>query len=98
MSAIPNHVISDLDLKRLQKLKEMREASRAAAEARKAAGVKVVPLNPYQKLESKPHSMKNMIRLACYQCVGEDTDAGWKQRVRECEHKRCGLFNGRPYK
>lgn len=53
---------------------------------------------PIEKLEAKPTSKKLAIAAKCYDCVGQNFDPGWKDRVRNCRDKKCPLYNFRPYK
>lgn len=83
--------MSDIDRqaawqKAREKLKEMR-----------ASGWKPVHLNPLEAAAAKPNSLKLAIRAHCYQCVGEDSDPGYKARVRDCCIPKCALWTHRPW-
>lgn len=74
------------------------EKAHAVMAARRAAGEKIVQLNPVERAQRKPTSLKLAIAARCYQCCGEDSDPGVRQRIRECAcEKTCALWPHRPY-
>lgn len=74
------------------------EAARAAAAARKEAGIKIVVLNPIERLAKKPDSLRLAINAMCYDCQGRNCDPGVIDRIRHCAISDCPLFNVRPYR
>ena len=74
------------------------EKAREAMAARRAAGEVIVRLNPIERARAKPKSRPLAIAGKCFDCVGQDSDPGWRERIRECASKTCTLVNHRPYK
>lgn len=68
------------------------EALKAHAEAVKRGEIEVVQLNPIQKLEKNPKSLRLAINAMCYQCMG-----GYRQEIKNCTAQSCALYNVRPY-
>jgi hypothetical protein len=73
------------------------QAARAAQAARIAAGETIHVRNPLEKLTDKPTSLRTAITAKCYQCEGEDADAGVKKRIGQCGITTCALWAVRPY-
>ena len=65
--------------------------------ARRAAGEKIVRLDPLEKARRKPTSLRLAITAKCYDCMGRDGDPGIRARVRECPSKACPLHPVRPW-
>lgn len=62
-----------------------------------ARGEQVVRLNPREKAEQNPRSLRAAITAKCYECVGEDSDPGWRAVIRDCTSYTCPLRVLRPY-
>jgi len=67
------------------------EAQRKAAETRK--------LDPIERAERKPTSLKLAIAANCFQCVGgrHGGPPAYPALIRECEIADCALHRHRPY-
>lgn len=70
-----------------QKLQEKRERGEATH----------TRLNPKQKAQQQPNSKKAAINGKCFECQGEDNDAGWMWRIGNCTCTDCSLYPHRPY-
>ena len=55
-------------------------------------------MNPLQKAQANPQSMKYAIRAACCDCVGGDGTPGWQNEIKLCPVAKCALHHVRPYK
>jgi len=71
--------------------------SKAGVEAMKKwkeenKGVKLVVLNPIEKLKTNPKSLRYSINAKCYDCSNFQ-----REEIRNCPMKACGLWNVRPY-
>ena len=53
---------------------------------------KPIPLDPLQKLATKPSSLRLAINAKCYDCTGFQ-----KKEVKNCEMSDCPLHAVRPY-
>ena len=52
---------------------------------------------PLEKLAKNPKSLRLAINGLCYDCGGQDADAGWRQRIGHCNIPTCPLYAVRPY-
>lgn len=78
----------------------MREALKKAAEARqamKAAGIKVVQLDPIQKSKANPLSKALAIKAKCCECMGGPETFNYKNEIKRCTGFSCPLHSVRPY-
>lgn len=73
------------------------EKAHAARKARAAAGEVLVRLNPIEKAQKKPKSLRLAVNAKCFDCVGQDCDPGWRKRISECAVTKCPLNPVRPY-
>ena len=71
------------------RLSSLERARKARAEG--------VALNPIQKSEAQPQSLRLAINAKCYDCQGQDADPGWRQRIADCNDVACPLVPVRPY-
>jgi hypothetical protein len=71
--------------------------AREAREAARVAGIKQDRLNPMQKAQAHPNSLRMAINGKCYDCVGQDADPNPRGRVRDCNCKGCCLWHVRPW-
>lgn len=69
-----------------QKRKEMREA-----------GIKIRILNPYERLQKNPKSLRLAINAMCWQCQGEGHDPNVREAIRDCNIRGCALYSQRPW-
>ncbi len=75
-------------------LLDVRLSSLARARKARAEGAS---LNPIQKSEAQPQSLRLAINAKCYDCQGQDADPGWRQRIADCNDVACPLVPVRPY-
>lgn len=78
----------------------MSEALRKAQEvmaARRAAGEKIVVLNPIEKAAANPKSLRLAINGKCFDCVGAGHDPNPRKEIGQCPSTDCPLWNVRPY-
>jgi hypothetical protein len=73
------------------------EKAHAAMAARRAAGIKLVQLNPLEKAAKNPTSLRLAINAKCWDCQGGDCDPGIRQRIGACSVTKCPLHPVRPY-
>lgn len=55
-----------------------------------------VSLNPLQKAEQNPTSLRFAVNAMCYQCMGAVGNES-KQDIRNCTSTKCPLHKLRPY-
>ncbi len=67
-----------------EKLREMRNQ-----------GEQVERLDPIEKANKNPTSLRLAINAKCYDCVGRDADQNWRKRVEHCEIEECPLWSVR---
>ena len=53
--------------------------------------------NPIERAKEHPDSLRKAITAKCYECVGMDGDANFRQTIRECTSCNCPLYHVRPY-
>lgn len=70
------------------KLKGMRERGEL---------VNVVRLNPVEKAQKNPSSLRAAITAHCWTCVGQGADPNPRQSVRDCNIVSCSLHPVRPW-
>ena len=75
---------------------KMQEAARIAREERKALGLPTTK-NPIERAKEQPDSLRRAITAKCYECVGMDGDANFRETIRTCASYECPLYPVRPY-
>lgn len=78
----------------------MSEALRKAQEvmaARRAAGEKIVVLDPIEKAAANPKSLRLAINGKCFDCVGAGHDPAPRKAIGQYPSTDCPLWNVRPY-
>lgn len=55
-----------------------------------------IKLNPLQKAERNPQSLRFAVNAMCYQCMGAVGQES-KTDIRNCTSTKCPLHNLRPY-
>ena len=56
-------------------------------------------LDPMQKAQQNPESLRKAVNAACYDCVGGSHTLNWREEVRNCPlQQKCPLWNVRQYK
>jgi len=60
-------------------------------------GIKVVVRDWIEKAAKNPASLRMAVNAMCWDCVGAGADANPRQAIRDCEIKKCPLWNVRPY-
>ena len=75
---------------------KMQEAAKIAREQRKALGLPCIK-NPIERALEQPESLRRAITAKCYECVGMDGDANFRETIRTCTSPKCPLFHLRPY-
>ena len=78
----------------------MNEALKKAQEAmaaKRAAGEKIVVLDPIQKAKANPTSLRMAINAKCWDCVGAGCDPAPRRAIGQCPSTDCPLWNVRPY-
>ena len=80
--------MSDTD-NRLQRARE--------AQARLRAEGKLQQLDPLEKAQAKPQSLRLAINAKCWDCIGGDADPCPRWRIGNCMVSRCPLHPQRPY-
>jgi hypothetical protein len=73
------------------------EAAHLKLAEMKAAGIKVVPLNPIEKARRNPQSLRCAIDGKCFDCVGAGHDPNPRGAIRDCAISDCTLWPVRPY-
>jgi hypothetical protein len=73
------------------------EKAHAAMRARREAGEVITRRTPLEKAAAKPTSLRLAIDGKCFDCVGQDCDPGWRERIRTCSVSKCPLHPVRPY-
>lgn len=75
------------------------QKAHAARAAKIAAGEPIERLNPAEKAQRNPTSLRLAINAKCFDCVGgENADGGFRRCIRECPSSaRCSLHALRPY-
>ena len=56
--------------------------------------IEVVRLNPIERSNANPTSLRLAINAMCFECLGN----GSAQEIRDCTAKDCPLYKVRPYK
>lgn len=74
----------------------LREARKKLDELKKA-GIPVKQLNPIEKSDADPKSLRKAINARCYYCEGEDSDPAVRWRIGNCLVMGCPLRKVRPY-
>jgi len=82
--------MTDAKLTGLQKAHQLRQA-------RVAAGIPLVTLNPIEKHFKNPTSLRMALNAKCFDCVGQDSDVGFRRRIGTCTVVKCPLHTVRPY-
>lgn len=57
--------------------------------------IEVVRLNPIEKSNANPTSLRLAINAMCFECLGK---TGSAQEIRDCTAKNCPLYKVRQYK
>ena len=57
--------------------------------------IEVVRLNPIEKSNANPTSLRLAIKAMCFSCFG---NTGSVQEIRECTAEDCPLYKVRPYR
>jgi hypothetical protein len=83
-------------LKTLNPLDEAREKGRLLMQERIAQGLSA-RMNPIERAQERPDSLRRAITAKCYECVGMDGDPGFRDTIRTCTSLRCPLYAVRPY-
>ncbi|MFZ5653175.1 MAG: hypothetical protein ACOY42_02060 [Pseudomonadota bacterium] len=69
----------------------------AARRAMRDAGIVTVTLDPVQRAQRNPGSLRLAINGKCWDCVGGSCDTAPRQRIRDCRIIECTLHPVRPY-
>ena len=56
--------------------------------------IEVVRLNPIERSNANPTSLRLAINAMCFECLGK---TGSAQEIRDCTAKNCPLYKVRPY-
>ena len=73
------------------------ELAREKQKRMREQGISVKPLNPLERLEKNPKSLRMAINAQCYLCIGEDYDPHYRWRIGNCEVTYCPLYSVRPH-
>jgi hypothetical protein len=73
------------------------QKAQAVQAAKRAAGEKLVQLNPMQKAAANPTSLRAAINGKCASCVCWGADSNPRERIRNCGVIKCPLYAVRPY-
>lgn len=66
--------------------------------AMKDAGISIEILNPLEKAQRNPKSLRMAINAKCWDCVGAGFDPSPRKLIRECScESSCALYNVRPF-
>lgn len=60
-------------------------------------GIQIERLDPLQKAQANPKSLRLAINAKCFDCVGRGHDSNWRGAVGQCAITECGLWAARPY-
>ena len=52
--------------------------------------------DPMEKARKNPKSKRAAINAMCFDCVGGNSDGGWRNLVETCQIENCPLFLHRP--
>ncbi len=75
---------------------KMQEAAKKAREERISQGLPALR-SPIERAKDKPDSLRCAITAKCYECVGMDGDANYRDTIRTCTSCNCPLHPVRPY-
>jgi hypothetical protein len=73
------------------------DKARAKAAELRAAGVAPIRLDPIEKAQANPRSLRAAINGKCWDCVGAASDPNPRGRIGACASVRCPLYPVRPY-
>ena len=73
------------------------KAAQAKLREMRAAGEQVKHLNPIEKAQGNPNSLRCAINAKCFDCQGRDYDPCVEWRIGNCEISDCPLFPVRPH-
>lgn len=65
--------------------------------ARREAGEIIIRRTALEKAAENPRSLRLAVNAKCFDCVGQDSDPGFRDRIRTCPVSRCPLNPVRPY-
>ena len=77
-------------------MKEMQIKAKEARDARKELGLKSTK-SPREKHDDQPLSLRRAITAKCYECMGDGSETGWTQLIKNCCSVTCPLHTVRPY-
>lgn len=83
-------------MKSIVKNKKLEEGRQRFLQLRKEGKVTVEYLNPIEKANKHPTSLKKAVAAMCYDCMGRETS--YRADIRTCAALECPLFGHRPYK
>lgn len=73
------------------------EKAQEALKAKRESGESVERLNPIEKAQKNPKSLRLAINAKCYDCMGQNSDPNVTGRIGSCEIPSCPLWPVRPY-
>lgn len=74
------------------------EKAQAVMAAKRAAGIKIVVLDPIAKARANPRSLRLAINGKCWDCIGAGADSNPRGAIRDCTIRDCTLWPVRPYR
>jgi len=72
--------------------------AQAVMAAKRAAGIKIVVLDPIAKARANPRSLRLAINGKCWDCIGAGADSNPRAAIRDCAIQDCTLWPVRPYR
>ena len=73
------------------------EKARSQQREMREQGIKCEILNPVERAQKDPKSLRKAVSAKCYQCEGEDADPHVRWRIGNCLVPDCALYAQRPY-
>ena len=73
------------------------QKARIAFDKKRAAG-ELVRLDPIQKANANPTSLRFAINAKCCDCAGGNDEPNWRARVKYCNIIKCTLHPVRQYR
>jgi hypothetical protein len=77
----------------------MTPLERAQARMREMREQGIVPerLNPVERAQRNPNSLRLAITAKCFECLGGQDAKNIRSEIRECTSDKCPLYPVRPY-
>ena len=73
------------------------ELAQARMREMREQGIAIERLDPIERAQRNPNSLRLAITAKCYECLGGQDAKNIRKEIRECTSHKCPLYPVRPY-